>query len=834
MSTQPAASTRLEVFQASLTVERQWVKEVVRAVLGMILFHRVCGTLRPAEVEVLGVSFPVPAEPEVEELLMAKTEAFTRVLLDGRSSGEARSGKVMIALYPVPLPPPTSRPSRQRPSTLSSSSARPSSPAATTFATSSSPSRLPTTTRRQSLAAHAPAAVTSALGWFSASARAALSGGEVGGGDQEEGALSEQEEELRAARDMRDVGKGPWEGWQIEIEVVRDGRRGVGAEERLRSQLNDFLLRSLSFVMNKTSHVPPITTSELMPYGVLILLDPSTPPFAVPKAVISEVKGFPALHKTLVGGGGGGGAAKAASYNPSAATPSPPPAKAHPFATMATAQQAYSVDRSKQNKGADPYQYQVGFGNSFASEAIPDVLPVGQNSPQKVKFGLYAEQVTATAFVAPRHQNQKLWLYRMRPSVAHQGFVRIPENPDMCSEFSPLNPKVSVSPTQIAWRPFPLPPSSQKVDFVEGLKTIAGTGSPMEKTGLAIHMYLANTSMDKKAFINNDGDMLIVPQQGRLDIQTELGHLMVAPGEICVIQRGLRFKVNLPDGPSRGFIQEIFGTHYKLPELGPLGANGLANARDFEHPVASFEVDQSGWLIVYKLMGTMWACSQEHSPFDVVAWHGNYVPYKYDLSRFCVVGSVSFDHIDPSIFCVLTVDSNEPGTPLADLLVFSPRWDVATHTFRPPYFHRNAASEFMAAIFGGYEGRSDDFLPGGASYECGFTPHGVSHEVFKEASEIEQSQPQFISQGTVAVMFESSRQFTLTDYAVNRSGTIHYHEPKMWDPLVSEFVERLDEVNEHLAKHGLPPISKGNATAGNQGLARRTVEGESAMEGSSH
>ncbi|CEQ41468.1 SPOSA6832_03180, partial [Sporobolomyces salmonicolor] len=550
---------------------------------------------------------------------------------------------------------------------------------------------------------------------------------------------------------------------------------------------------------------------------------------------------------------------------------------------MATAQQAYSVDRSKQNKGADPYQYQVGFGNSFASEAIPDVLPVGQNSPQKVKFGLYAEQVTATAFVAPRHQNQKLWLYRMRPSVAHQGFVRIPENPDMCSEFSPLNPKVSVSPTQIAWRPFPLPPSSQKVDFVEGLKTIAGTGSPMEKTGLAIHMYLANTSMDKKAFINNDGDMLIVPQQGRLDIQTELGHLMVAPGEICVIQRGLRFKVNLPDGPSRGFIQEIFGTHYKLPELGPLGANGLANARDFEHPVASFEVDQSGWLIVYKLMGTMWACSQEHSPFDVVAWHGNYVPYKYDLSRFCVVGSVSFDHIDPSIcacfsfsfhasevaaadllhsdffffpnsspwlrhtlypisrrfvppltVCVLTVDSNEPGTPLADLLVFSPRWDVATHTFRPPYFHRNAASEFMAAIFGGYEGRSDDFLPGGASYECGFTPHGVSHEVFKEASEIEQSQPQFISQGTVAVMFESSRQFTLTDYAVNRSGTIHYHEPKMWDPLVSEFVERLDEVNEHLAKHGLPPISKGNATAGNQGLARRTVEGESAMEGSSH
>ncbi|GAA5876406.1 hypothetical protein JCM16303_003520 [Sporobolomyces ruberrimus] len=498
---------------------------------------------------------------------------------------------------------------------------------------------------------------------------------------------------------------------------------------------------------------------------------------------------------------------------------------------MATAQTAYSINRSKSTKGADPYEYQVGFGNSFASEAIPEVLPIGQNSPQKVKFGLYAEQVTATAFVAPKAQNQKLWLYRMRPSVAHQGFVRIPDNEDLCSEFSPLNPKVSVSPTQIAWKPFPLPRSSDKVDWVEGLKTIAGSGSPMEKTGLAIHMYMCNTSMDKKAFINNDGDMLIVPQLGRLDIQTELGHLMVAPGEICVIQRGLRFKVRLPDGPSRGYVQEVFGAHYKLPERGPLGANGLANERDFEHPVASFEVDQSGWLIVYKLLGTLWACSQEHSPFDVVAWHGNYVPYKYSLSRFCAVGSISFDHIDPSIFTVLTVDSHEPGTPLADFLIFSPRWDVASNTFRPPYMHRNAASEFMGLICGGYGGRSDDFLPGGASYECGFTPHGVDYEVWKAATEMEQNGAQWISDGTYAFMFESSRAFTLTDYAVHRSGTIHYHEPKMWDPLVSEFVDRLDEVNEHLAKFGLSPITKGNATAGNQGLSRRTVEGESKMEG---
>ncbi|BGP14838.1 hypothetical protein JCM10213_002723 [Rhodosporidiobolus nylandii] len=498
---------------------------------------------------------------------------------------------------------------------------------------------------------------------------------------------------------------------------------------------------------------------------------------------------------------------------------------------MATAQAAYSIQPDKSLRSGDPYTYQVGFGNSFASEAIPGTLPVGQNSPQKVKFGLYAEQMTATAFVAPRHQNQKAWLYRMRPSVAHQGFVRIPDNEDLEANFSPLNPKVSVSPTQIAWRPFPLPKDSEKVNFVQGLKTVAGTGSPMDKEGLAVHMYLANTSMDKEAFINNDGDMLIVPQLGRLDIQTEFGHLMVTPGEICVIQRGMRFKVKLPDGPSRGYIQEVFGAHYKLPELGPLGANGLANARDFEHPVASFEVDQSGWLIYYKLMGTMWACSQEHSPFDVVAWHGNYVPYKYDLSRFCAVGSISFDHADPSCFTVLTVESKEHGTPLADFLIFSPRWDVASHTFRPPYFHRNAASELMGLIKGDYGGRSDDFLPGGMSYECGFTPHGVDVEVFEAASQMEQTGAQWISDGCYAFMFESSRQFTLTDYAVNRSGTIHYHDPSMWDGLTAHFLDRLDEVNAHLASLGLPPVDKGNSTAGNQGLSRRVVEGESVMEG---
>lgn len=411
--------------------------------------------------------------------------------------------------------------------------------------------------------------------------------------------------------------------------------------------------------------------------------------------------------------------------------------------------------------------------------------------------------MTGTSFVAPRHQNQHAWLYRIRPAVAHQGFTALPANPDLESNFLPLNPKVHVSPTQLAWRPFDIP--TEPTDFVHGLKTLAGNGDPTLGEGLAIHIYVANTSMDKKAFINNDGDMLLVPSQGRLDIQTEFGKLMVRPGEIVVIQRGIRFKVVLPDGPSRGYIQEIFGSHYELPELGPLGANGLANARDFEHPIASFDIDQSPWEIIYKVAGTLHLCKQEHTPFDVVAWHGNYVPYKYNLEKFINVGSISKDHIDPSIFCVLTAKSKRQGAPLADFLIFSPRWDVASETYRPPYYHRNSATEFMGLIYGNYGGRSGDFAPGGASYETGFCPHGVAYEEFKVASEMELV-PRRISEGTIALMFESSMMFTLTDYAMKRTGKLHEHDPKMWDNLKADFVSNLDQVNADLRNLGLPEL----------------------------
>lgn len=465
----------------------------------------------------------------------------------------------------------------------------------------------------------------------------------------------------------------------------------------------------------------------------------------------------------------------------------------------------------------DPYEYMPGFNNHFESEAVPGVIPHGQNNPRRVRFGLYTEQITASAFVAPRHTNKRTWVYRARPAVAHEGFVRrsidrfiglrltrmkteLPDNPHMESNFLPINPRIHVSPTQLAWTPFEIPPRSSVVDFVGGLKTVAGSGDPTLREGLATHVFTCNASMENRSLVNSDGDFLIVPQQGNLDVQTEFGSLYVQPGEIFVVQRGQRFSVKV-EGPTRGYILEIWGSNWELPELGPLGANGLANPRDFLHPVANYDSNGSGqhWEIVYKLGGKFFKSTQMHSPYDVVAWHGNYVPYKYDLTKFVNVGSISVDHIDPSIFCVLTARSRDPHAPLADFLIFSPRWDVASHTYRPPYYHRNVASEFMGLIYGEYGGRSDEFQPGSASFECGMVPHGVAYEEFAAASRQAPAEMQ-ISKGSVAFMFESSRPFTITDWAWNTPNR-HEHNPKMWDALVDNFSQYRDEV-ETLRKQG--------------------------------
>ncbi|KAK9846297.1 hypothetical protein WJX81_001152 [Elliptochloris bilobata] len=399
----------------------------------------------------------------------------------------------------------------------------------------------------------------------------------------------------------------------------------------------------------------------------------------------------------------------------------------------------------------EPLQYLSGFGNEFCSEALPGALPVGQNNPQACPYGLYAEQVSGTAFTAPRRCNQRSWLYRIRPSVTHEPFHPL----DFASEvFSGDFACALITPNQLRWRPFSVP--SEAVDFVRGLFTVCGAGSPERKEGYAIHIYTASASMDNCCLGNADGDLLIVPQQGALRVTTEFGTMHVAPGEVCVVQRGLRLSVALAGGAARGYVLEVFGSHFSLPDLGPIGANGLAAARDFLTPVARFEERECDYTVLHKFNGQLFQAQQAFSPFNVVAWHGNYAPYKYDLARFCPLNAVAFDHPDPSVFTVLTCPSAIPGVATADFVVFPPRWTVAAHTFRPPYYHRNTMSEFMGLIRGAYEAKRDGFLPGGASLHMCMTPHGPDAATFERAVAIDGDAPEHLPCDTLAFMFEVS------------------------------------------------------------------------------
>ncbi|KAG0173203.1 hypothetical protein DFQ28_001238 [Apophysomyces sp. BC1034] len=437
---------------------------------------------------------------------------------------------------------------------------------------------------------------------------------------------------------------------------------------------------------------------------------------------------------------------------------------------------------------ADTYTYHEGFGNHFTSEALPDALPKGQNTPQQCPYNLYAEQLSGTAFTVPRTHNRRSWLYRIRPSVVHTPY-QPDKNELLISNFGGKD--TINTPTQIRWSPFDLPAENEKVDFVQGLKTLAGAGEPSCRSGLAVHIYTANQDMDRKAFYNSDGDWLIVPQHGRLDITTEFGKMMVAPNEICVIQRGIRFSVALPDGPVRGYILEVFGSVFELPDLGPIGANGLANPRDFLTPTAAFvKEDGVKWTITTKFNGELFVANQNHTPFDVVAWHGNYAPYKYDLAKFCVINTVSYDHIDPSIFTVLTAKSNTPGVAIADFVIFPPRWAVAENTFRPPYFHRNCMSEFMGLILGDYEGKSGGFLPGGGSLHSIMTPHGPDANVFEIASKADLT-PVRVGDKTQSFMFETSLILSLTKWGHKTCGKVQEDYWKAWSNLENKFTGEL-------------------------------------------
>jgi homogentisate 1,2-dioxygenase len=395
----------------------------------------------------------------------------------------------------------------------------------------------------------------------------------------------------------------------------------------------------------------------------------------------------------------------------------------------------------------DEFHYSAGFGNEFASEAVDGALPEGRNSPQRAPLGLYAEQISGTAFTQPRAVNRRTWAYRIMPSAAHPPFRRIDNGNLKGTPFDEIEP----DPNRLRWDPLPLP--AGETDFIDGLYTVAGNGDVRTRSGMAAHLFAATKDMTERYFVDADGELLFVPELGALAIHTELGPLLVSPGEIAVVPRGIRFRVELPDNVARGYLCENFGAAFTLPERGPIGANGLANEIDFKSPRAAFDERAHTVQVVQKFGGNLWAADYDHSPLDVVAWHGNYVPYKYDTANFMVIGTVSFDHPDPSIYTVLTSPSELPGLANVDFVIFPPRWLVGEDTFRPPWFHRNVMSEFMALVSGAYDAKAEGFTPGGASLHNTFASHGPDAETYQRASTAELA-PQKLD-GTLAFMFES-------------------------------------------------------------------------------
>jgi homogentisate 1,2-dioxygenase len=406
----------------------------------------------------------------------------------------------------------------------------------------------------------------------------------------------------------------------------------------------------------------------------------------------------------------------------------------------------------------EPRKYQSGFGNDFSTEALPGALPIGRNNPKKPAYGLYTEELNGTAFTAPRGANRRNWTYRIRPSAVHEPFREIASGLFKSAPFD----EVPAPPNQLRWRPLPIPVAP--IDFVAGLVTIGGNGDPALQTGSAVHVYAANESMVDRFFYDADGELLIVPELGALIVHTELGILDVAPGEICVIPRGVKFRVELDGDAARGYVCENYGPHFRLPELGPIGTSGLANARDFLAPVAAFEEREGDFRVVAKFMGRLWEAKIDHSPLDIVAWHGTLAPYKYDLDLFNCINTVTYDHPDPSIFCVLAAPSAFPGTANIEFALIPARWSVAIDTFRPPPFHRNVASEFVGLVRGRYIGKAEGFEPGCASLHNCMSGHGPDNEAFERGSAAEES-PQYLAD-TLTVIFETQLVIKPTRFAL--------------------------------------------------------------------
>lgn len=403
--------------------------------------------------------------------------------------------------------------------------------------------------------------------------------------------------------------------------------------------------------------------------------------------------------------------------------------------------------------------YMSGFGNSFETEALPGALPVGRNSPQKVNYGLYAEQLSGSPFTAPQASNQRSWLYRIRPTVRHTGrFERVDKGQ---LRTAPMREDSELPIGQLRWSPAPIPDA--KLTFVSGLATVTTAGDVDSQAGMAAHLVFVTESMTREHIINADGEFLIVAQQGKIRFRTEFGTIEIEPGEICVIPRGVIFRVELVDGPVRAYVCENYGGGFILPDRGPIGANCLANPRDFLAPVAAYEDIEALHALFVKWGGELYKTEVGQSPLDVVAWHGNYYPYKYDLRYFSPVGAIGFDHPDPSIFTVLTSPSETPGTANIDFVIFPERWMVAENTFRPPWYHRNIMSEFMGLVFGVYDAKPEGFVPGGMSLHNQMLPHGPDTDAFEHASNVELKPVKLAN--TLAFMFETRLRQRVTKYA---------------------------------------------------------------------
>jgi homogentisate 1,2-dioxygenase len=405
-----------------------------------------------------------------------------------------------------------------------------------------------------------------------------------------------------------------------------------------------------------------------------------------------------------------------------------------------------------------PINYQIGFGNEFETEAEPGALPSGQNSPQRPALGLVSELVSGTTFAAPRALNRRTYMFRIRPSVVHGAFEQVDAGRIVSAPFS-----AAPNPNQMRWRAFDCP--ADPTTFVEGLFTLCGNGDVKAQAGIAIHAYTCNRSMQSQAFSNADGEMLIVPQLGGLRLVTELGILECISGEFAVIPRGIKFRVELRDEEARGYVCENYGLPFRLPELGLIGSVGLANAYDFRIPTAAYEDIEASTEWLHKFGGNLWRSALAHSPFDVVAWRGNNVPYKYDMRRFMAMGTVAVDHPDPSIYCALTSPSDPVGGGNADLMILPERWLVAEHTFRPPGFHRNSVAEFLSIVSGKHDGKSASFAPGGASLHNNWAPHGPDAATVERGRTAELA-PQKL-QDTLVFMIESRYPLQLTAAALD-------------------------------------------------------------------